>query len=280
MSLVEKIGRRYQEMTASEQRIYDLLNLDPKSFAIASIGQVAGQLGLSKTTLMRFASGCGFSGYSAFKRVLQEEVLLEVSPARKLQKVIQSTGTIRPSDLCREEIRNIRRTMADFSEEEGARLVRSILDAGEIFTLSWGISGHLAEIFAQRMKMIGIRCTTISRRHGTLVEEAALVQKGELVLVFEIPPYNRETSEAVKMLKEKGAHLVLVTDSPRCPLAPLAESAFYCPTGATFFGNSLVGPLSWVNLISSLLIYEKRENVLDMLENQERIFADDRHYHR
>ena len=280
MSLLDRIGGRYSLMTAGEKRIFDLMNEDVKGFALASIGEVAIKLAISKTTLVRFAKGCGFAGYADFKRALQQEVLLDVSPAHKLQQVIRNTGTIRPVDLGREEIRNLRQTMEAVSEEDLVSLVHMILQAGELYTLSWGISGHLAEIFAHRMKMIGIRCNVVRRHHGTLVEEAALIKSGELVLVFEIPPYNLESSDAVNMLVEKGARLVLITDSPRCPLVPLVQLAFYCPTSASFFGNSLVGPLSWVNLLSSLVLYEKRDNVLDLLENQEKIFADKRYYHR
>lgn len=88
MKLTEKIGRRYRDMTENEKRIFRLMMEDVKSFSLKSIGELAKQLDISKTTLMRFAKSNGFSGYSDFKKALQEEEILDLYPAEKMKKVM------------------------------------------------------------------------------------------------------------------------------------------------------------------------------------------------
>lgn len=280
MNLIDKIGTKYQVFTANEKRIFNLMSEDVKGFALQSIGSVAERLAISKTTLVRFAKTCGFQGYSDFKRALQKEVLLDVSPARKMDKVLASDFCLSGQLLCEQELENINNTFTALDESDLERMVQLILGAGEVHTLSWGISGNIAEIFGHRMKLMGIRCNTIKRQQGTLIEECALLRAGDLVLVFEIPPYNNELIEAVSTLKEKGCIVVTITDSPRCPLVEYSELIFFCATNAMFFGNSLSGPLLWVNLVSSLVIYQQKEKVMAVLEERQKMFDDDKYYHQ
>lgn len=278
LKLVDRIGSRYGDFTANEKRIFDLMNRDLKSFSLRSIGDVAGELNLSKTTLMRFAKSCGFNGYAEFKRMLQQEVLLDVSPVRKMEQVINNDYSLNGRELCARELENIQSTFESLDEAKLDTLVEMISSAAELYTLSWGVSSHLADIFGLRMKMMGIRCTTISRKHGTLTEETSLLKEGDLLLVFEVPPYNQEMIETVSKLAERKVHIILVSDSARCPLTSFAKLSFFCPTDAMFFGNSLIGPLFWVNLVSSMVIYRRKDEVMDLLEEQQKIFNDNRYY--
>lgn len=280
MKLVDTIASRYQDFTANEKRIFNLMSRDVKNFALYSIGDIAAQLDISKTTLMRFAKSCGFSGYSDFKKALQQEVLLDSSPVGKIKKVISDGEDFDIEEIYRQEHSNIDATFHGLNEKDLTRIANLLVSTPNIYTLSWGVSTSIAEIFAFRMKLMGIHCMPITRRHGTLIEEASLLQKKDLVFVFEIPPYNKEVIDAVKYLSKKGIKLVLITDSPRCPIREYAEIAFSCATNAKFFGNSLTGPLFWVNLVSSLVIYREKDKVLDRLEQQQKIFNDERYYHQ
>lgn len=280
MNLVETIASRYQDFTANEKRIFNMMSSDVKSFALYSIGDIASRLEISKTTLMRFAKSCGFNGYSEFKKALQREVLLDISPVRKMKKVISEGENFDIEEICRQEQANIDATFNGLDEEDLTRITNLLVSSPNIYTLSWGVSTAIAEIFSLRMKLMGIRCTPITRRHGTLIEETSLLKKDDLVLVFEIPPYNREVIDAVKHLSKRGITLVLITDSPRCPVTEYAEIAFSCATNAKFFGNSLTGPLFWVNLVSSLVIYREKDRVMEILEQQQKIFNDKRYYHQ
>ena len=278
MTILTTIGSRYHELTANEKRIFDLMRGDVKGFALLSIGDIASQLAISKTTLVRFAKSCGFAGYADFKRALQQEVLLEVSPVKKMQRTLEEGGEITPEAFCRQELDNIGITFRELRDEDLAAATNLFAGTEEMYTLSWGISTALAEIFTFRMTMMGVRCTPVTRRVGTLVEESLLLRSGDLVVVFELPPYNRETAEAVQKLHGRGAQLIVVTDSPRCPLTPFAALTFFCATGTSSFGNSLLGPLFWVNLVTSLVMYRKKERVLELLKERQASYNDDKYY--
>ncbi|MCG8614994.1 MAG: MurR/RpiR family transcriptional regulator [Desulfobacterales bacterium] len=278
MKLIERLGRAYPEMTENQRRIYDLLSKDVKAFSLKSITEVADELGISKTSLMRFGKAYGFSGYAEFRKTLQEEEVLDVSPANKMKKILGTDYALNADEIRQQEIDNINAAFENMDEVSLAALSEEILSAANIYTMAWGFSSHLAELFSLRMKIMGLPGETITRRTGTLLEETSHLFEGSLLVVFEMPPYVHEVMDAVAAAKERGVFIVVVTDKPVCPLLRYADLHFCCPTDTRFFGNSLTAPLFFVNMITSQVIFQIKDQVMDRLEDQHAIFKNDRYY--
>lgn len=278
MSALEKIDRARENFTFQEARIYQLLQKDTQRFVLSPIGDIAQQLQISKTTLMRFAKGCGFTGYAELRKQLQRELFLVNSPAHKMQEIITQDYSLSPDDLALHDQANIKETYENFNKNDLQKAVQLIGGAKEIHTLSWGISGHLAEMFTIRTRLLGIRCSMIKRHLGILLEETAHLHQDDVVILFEFPPYSKEILETVESLKKRGVHIILVTDSNNCPAISYAEVSFFCITDTLFFGNSFVAPLFWVNLITSLVMDTNREYALAALKRQQDIFNKKRYY--
>lgn len=278
MRLVERLGRRYQEMTEVEKRIYGLMTQNVKEFALKPIGAVAEELEISKTSLMRFARSNGFRGYADFKRALQEEELLEVSPALKLKKIVESGGMLSAEKIQAQEVENIRRTFANLNRAHLNEVAGKMAAAESMHAMGWGMSAFLADMFTLRMNLMGLKCETIQRKTVTLLEAVGNLDASELLVVFEMRPYLHEIFDAVSLAKIKGLAIVVVTDKPQCPLNEFADYLFCCSTDTEFFGNSLIGPLFWVNLLSSEVMYRIKDRVIDTLEKQQEIFKNPRYY--
>ncbi len=278
MTVAEKIGLRYRAMTENEKKIYNLMVEDVKKFSLRPIGEIAEQLTISKTTLVRFARNCGFKGYADFKKALQAEILLDVSPARKVRKLISEGTAMSTEEIRLTEVENINETFAAMDEKSADRLVDLIVAGPPIFTMSCGTSRHMADLFTQRMKIMGLRATTLQRENNTLPEEATRLREGDLLVVFEFPPYAEEVLHAVEIATRRGVTVAVVTDKPICPLAALTDLVFFCATDTRFFGNSFVAPLFWINMVTSQAMFRLKDSVMDTLEEQQKIFKDPRYY--
>ncbi len=278
MKLLERLGRQYPDMTDNEKRIYDLLEKDVKAFSLKSITQIASELGMSKTSLMRFGKSFGFTGYAQFRKTLQEEEVLDITPANKIKKILDTDYALNADEIRRQEIDNINTTFDQMDEDALEALCQKIIAAKSIHTMAWGFSSHLAELFGLRMKIMGLACEHIKRRNGTLLEEIAHLTDQSLLIVFEMPPYVHEVLDAVTAARAKGVSIVVVTDKPICPLLKFADLHFCCQTESRFFGNSLTAPLVWVNLITSQVIFKLKDQVMDRLEEQRAIFKNERYY--
>ncbi|PIE32480.1 hypothetical protein CSA56_15425 [candidate division KSB3 bacterium] len=278
MRLLEKLRLRYSEMTEGEKLIYNLMTKNVKEFSLKPIGAVAEELQISKTTLMRFAKSSGFNGYAEFKQALQEEELLDSSPAVKLKKFMNNHVILTAEKIRQQEIENIHHTFQNLNKEDFDRIVDTILSTNSIRTMGWGISSYAAEVLTLRLKLIGLKCETLQRRTATLVEEVSRLAPSALFITFEFRPYMYEVLDAVRLAKSRNMTLVLVTDTPQCPLIEFVDYIFYCETETEFFGNSLIGPLFWVNLLTSEVIYRMKDNIMDTLERQQEILTNLRYY--
>ncbi len=278
MKLVEKLGRQYRGMTDTEKRVYQLMMDDVKGFSLKSIGDVAHHLKTSKTTLVRFAKSAGFSGYSDFKKALQEEELLEALPADKVKKIIQNDSSISAENIRQMEVGNVNKTFDALVVKDLAALVDALTSAQCIYTMGWGPSHYIADIFTMRMKLMGLKSQSLKRRDGTLLHEAGQVQPQDALIVFEMPPYVHEVLAAARLAKSTGTKIFLVTDKSQCPVIEQASLTFFCSTDTSLFGNSMTGLLFWVNLVSSQIMLRLKDRVMAKLENQQKIFRDPRYY--
>lgn len=278
MKLMEKMVRHYPDMTKNDQRIYELIRHDSKAFSLKPIGEVAEILKISKTTLMRFAKSLGFEGYAEFKKVLQEQEVLDNSPARKVKRAIRMGDALDPQAILQQEMANINSTFNSLDETDLITLRDLIIQADTVHAMAWGVSNLLSDVLALRLKMMGRRCECIRRLNGTLLEETLHLNEGDLLLVFELAPYGIETLEAVKAFKQRGGIVVVVTDRPTCPLLKYADLSFLCGTDSQFFGNSMVAPLALINLITSLVIFHLKDQVIDKLEEQRSILNNKKYY--
>lgn len=278
MKLLDQMSRQYPGMTENEKRIYNLILDDPKAFSLKSIGEAAEILDISKTTLMRYAKSLGFSGYADFRKKLQAEEVLDLSPAKKIEKLLDTDFPLNWADLLDQETANITSTFEHINRDEFMALVERITKCESVNTIAWGISRHLADMLALRLKMVGKRSASIHRRYSTLLEEVSYLPEDSLLIMFELPPYSRESLDAIKAAKAKGIFVAIVTDKQACPHASLADLTFCCPTDSRFFGNSLIAPLFWVNLLTSQVIYNMKDDVLERLEGQRDILHNKQYY--
>jgi len=278
LKLTEKIGKKYATMTTNEKKIYALMMDDVKSFSLMSIGVVAQKLDISKTTLMRFAKSAGFKGYSDFKKALQEEELLNLFPADKMKKIIRNDTQISADQIHMMELNNIQKTYDDIMDKDLDSLVDALVNAKTIYTMGWGPTHHAADILSMRMKLMGLESHRLKKDNGTLIDEAARLKASDILVVFEIPPYVHESLAAARAAAKNNTPIVLVANSPQCPIAEVASHTYYCPTEAILFGNSLLSFIFWINLISSQVIYRLKSQVMGFLEKQRELFKDDRYF--
>jgi DNA-binding MurR/RpiR family transcriptional regulator len=157
-------------------------------------------------------------------------------------------------------------------------LVDALIDAECIYTMGWGPSHYIADIFTMRMKLMGLKSHSLKRRDATLINEVGQIQSRDALIVFEMPPYVHEVLTAVKLAKSTQTDIFLVTDKSQCPVIEYAALSFFCSTDTSLFGNSMTGLLFWVNLISSQMMLKIKDKVMVKLEKQRKIFKDSRYY--
>ncbi len=101
-------------------------------------------------------------------------------------------------------------------------------------------------------------------------EQIVKIEKEDVIIAISFPRYSRKAYQAISFAKEKGAHVIALTDSPFAPVATKADNLLLVKTNMASFVDSLVPAFSVANaLIVSIGVKEKEKikKHFDELEN-------------
>ncbi|MET7614956.1 MurR/RpiR family transcriptional regulator [Streptomyces seoulensis] len=208
--------------------------------AFLSITELADRAGVSQPSVTRFASAVGFSGYPALRERLQSIALGalaggpgEEDRANELQAAV---------DAEIQNLEHLRRDLAD--PDRVVRVGRELSRSAPLTVLGLRISGSLAEYFGYAARRIhpDVRLVT---RGGSVASDALLQSReagGSWVLAFAMPRHAQETLAALRVAREAGLKVALVTDLALGPLAEEADVTFATGTGSRLVFDSYAAP--------------------------------------
>lgn len=271
MDIIKKMGQKYESMTEMEKKIYYYVLDNTLEVSLMPISEVAENLGISKTSLMRFAKVLGFQGYSQFKKTLQEQEILDSSPAERMKKLYESDYINSAQRTKDKEIENIENTLMHIDDVNFNKLIELIMSNKMIYTLGWNVSSYLAEVLSFRLEHLGFNCSNIKRNIIDFDEQAMHIKKDDILIAFDFYKYSKPVERAVKVASDNNAEIIIITENLSCPLSRYSELVFCCSAKTDLLFNSMIGPMFFINLIVSEIIYRLDNKIIDVLDKRDKI---------
>lgn len=250
-SLFESIQSAYPGLSKGGRRVAELIVSKPEEVALSSAAQIARQLKVSESTVVRFASAIGFDGYPALRRTLQEDLLRYASPADRLSKAAPKHGAadspaLRSFQVDMTDLSATQRTLDLDKLNEAAEMIASakevhILGQRSSFGLAFTLFHHLSRMFR------GIRLLDCGR--GDVADQLAHLDDQDLLIGISFPRYSRTTVETCSIVAARGHRVISITDGPLSPLASVSTVTLAAYCSAEPFANSNVGALATINAL-------------------------------
>ena len=276
--LLQNINASYKSMSKGQKQIaqYILDNYDKAAFITASkMGKV---VGVSESTVVRFAYALGYDGYPALQRSLQELIRNKLTSVQR----IQLTGDIREGDVLKTvlkaDMHNIRATIENVDEDAFGRVVEGMLQARTVYVLGQRSSTPLAEFFGYYLNFVLDHVIIVTAGTGDIFEQMIRIGEEDLCVGISFPRYSTRTVEGMKYAKGKGARVIALTDGMLSPLAECAEEVLVARSDMASFADSLVAPLSLINAIIVALSMRKKDEVSRRFSQLEAIWDKQRVY--
>lgn len=218
MFLSELIAQNGDRLTRVERLLAAAVVEDPTLVAFGTVSDLAGRVGTSRPSVVRFAAKLGFSGYAA----LQQEVRQALS-----RQLSRPSARIRQKD---ESLAPMRAAL-----ESALARVFLALDAGRLQQLAapivrsrrvWIVSGETSRAGAHALheKLSIVRPGVHRLEEHTCAHDLATASAGDAAVVFDFARYRRHAIESARILVEQGVDLVAITDGPLSPLATLTTN--------------------------------------------------------
>lgn len=270
MSIVlDRIHEKRSELTESEKRVARWLesNMDQMAFKPAVF--IAGQCGVSESTVVRFARKLGFDSYPHMQSQVQNSVQQQLSLRQKLQKTRVSTTTDQVLDrVISTDIDNLKLSLQTISPRDFQEAIRRIMAADHVGIVGLRASGGLASFLAFLLNLIRPRVRLIPNISGDLLDHLIDFGPEDAVILISVAKPARKTVEAAEYCARQKVPTIGITDSSHAPLAPYTDLCLKVGARGVFW-ESYTSVLSLCNALVAgvgLALSDEAENRLKQLE--------------
>ncbi len=261
LDFMRKIQQSFSGFSKGQKMIaeYIMNNYDKAAFMTAA--KLGEKVGVSESTVVRFAHVLDFEGYPQMQKVLQEILRTRLTT---VQRIELSSDYSNEENICKRVLKadmdNIRTTMNDIDLEAFDDAVNSIIDAKHVYIVALRSSRALADFLVFYLNLIRGNVHMATHSISDIFEVLFRVGKNDLVIGIGFPRYSSKTIEALDYAKSQGAKVLAITDSLLSPLASYSDFTLVAKSNMEAFVDSLVAPLSLLNaLVVAVGIKEKNK---------------------
>ncbi|MDJ0905925.1 MAG: MurR/RpiR family transcriptional regulator [Woeseiaceae bacterium] len=254
------------DLTPTERRIAEAVVAEPTLLAFGSVSDLAGRVGTSRPSIVRFATKLGFKGYTQLQQHVRGNLSRRLSrPSDRIRSDSDQGVSVRAA---------IEASLASVFEaldgDRLARLVSPLVNARSIWILSGEPSLAGAAALHSGLAMVRPSVRLLEEHsYGTDVSDA---QHGDTAVVIDFMRYRRQVVAATRILQDAGVTIVAITDSPLSPLVELADvwSQINIPAVGPF--DSSIPVVALCELLVAQVTKELREDATNRIDRIEALW--------
>lgn len=247
---------------------------DKAAFMTAS--RLGKMVGVSESTVVRFAVELGFDGYPEMQKAMQEMVMNRLTSVQRIEVANDRIGN---QDILgkvlQADAEKIRQTAETISHDDFQTAVDAILRANHVYILGVRSAAPLANFAGYYMNYMfeNVRVVTVSGA-GEMFESLVNIKPDDVVIAFSFPRYSSATLKAVQYCRQVGATVIGITNSHLSPLAENSDYVLIAKSDMVSLVDSLVAPLSVVNALLVAVASAREQEVQKSLGTLERVWEE------
>ena len=250
-SILHTIESNLSDFSKGQKRIagYILENYDKAAFMTASkLGKL---VGVSESTVVRFATVLGYDGYPNMQRALQEMIRSRLTSTQRIQ---QAGELLDQEDVLgavlNTDIENLREMEAHADRNDFNEVVERIRKARNIYILGVRSSSFVAGYLNFYMHLLFENVTLVqSNAAGEILEQLFRIGPEDVLIAISFPRYSKVTINTVKFARDRGATIIAMTDNDLSPIYQMSEAALLAPCEMISFVDSMAAPVSVINAL-------------------------------
>ncbi len=279
--LLTRIDLMMNSFSKGQKRIalYIEEHYDKAAFMTAS--KLGETVGVSESTVVRFATELGYDGYPKLQKAMQEMIRNKLTSVQRIEVTSSRIGDENVLDsVLNQDIEKIRRTLEETSREDFNRAVDEICKAEKIYIMGVRSTAAIANFLAYYFELIFDNVRVINTTSATSTYEHIFkISEKDVMIGISFPRYSSMSVEAMDFARSRGAHAVAITDSMASPLVQSADSVLIARSDMASIVDSLVAPLSLINALIVATVLKKKDEVsetfreLESVWNREGVYA-------
>lgn len=257
-------------LTPVQRRIARHVLESPRDAAFSTSVDLALAIGVSQPSVTRFATAIGFSGYPEFVRTLRETLFEETSVEEAPRGQNEWSMATRRSI---EDLRGLDDWLRGSDVVEVAS--REMMASAPLLVYGCRLSLGVSEVFSYLAAKIHPLVVHLDSRGGIVADRIAQGAEAGARCMFAVvlPRYPRDAQHAILAAKRAGLQVILLTDSPLCPLVQHCDQALYAPVNYSLVFDAFVAPMQLISILLDGMVVANPEHAERRLDDFEEFAA-------
>ena len=274
LDITQRIRNKYNYLSKGQKRLATMILRDCTKVVDLTAARLGQLVGLSESTVVRFANVLGYDGYIDFQRAVQQLAKTRLTPTQRIEitkKRIGRKDII--ENVMQSDINKLRFTFENLDRDDFYSSVDAILAAKRIYVIGARSTQPVAHLLSYNLSLIfdNVKLVQISST-AEIFEQMFNIDEGDVLIAFSFPRYSSKVVNAVKFASSKSAKVIVVTDSKASPLVQHSTYSLIAQTDMASFMDSVVAPISIINAIIIEITHRREGEILDRFEKLERLW--------
>ncbi len=267
----DRINEKFDKMSKSHKAIANFILEHYDQAVFMTAAKMGETLGISESTVVRFASCIGYDGYPEFQKAFEECVKGKLNSVQKIDaKYGRSSQSEILTSVLTSDIEKLQHTINNLDPAAFETAVSSILSAQTIYIMGLRSNEPLAAFLHFYLNMVRgnvvlLNTTSVSETFEQMIR----INDKDCFIGISFPRYSMRTLKAMEFANDRNAKVIAITDSIHSPMNLYSSCNLLARSDMVSIVDSLVAPLSVINALVVALCLKSPHEVkrnLEMLE--------------
>lgn len=268
MDLIQLIDAHYPKMSKGHKSIANFVKDNYNEVVFMTAAQIGDNLGISESTVVRFATRIGFEGFPEFQKALAEWVKDKFNTVQKVgAKYGRSTQSEILMSVLTGDIEKIQDTMGELDPDSFELATNILLEAENVYIIGLRSCEPLADFLAFYLNMVRGHVTLLNTTSvSETFEQMIRISEKDCLVAISFPRYSMRTLKVMEFARDRNARIISITDGPKSPMRMYSICNLFARSEMVSIVDSLVAPLSLINALVVALCLKAPEAVKENLE--------------
>lgn len=275
-NLLSRMNAHLDKMSKGQKKLSNYISLNYETAAFLTAAKLGKEVGVSESTVVRFAMLLGYDGYPGFQQAMAGMVKEKL---RSIDKIEIATSSMSESKVLetvlQSDIDKIHNTLETIDRVAFDEAVESIIMARKIYVIGIRSCAPLASFLAFNLNLIFDNVISVTTNSSSeMFEQMIRLGKEDTVIGISFPRYSMRTLKAMEFANNRSAKVVTITDSKNSPMNLYSSCNLLAQSEMSSVVDSLTAPLSVINALIMSIYLKKKDEVTKTLEDLECIWDD------
>jgi DNA-binding MurR/RpiR family transcriptional regulator len=275
-NVLPKIRSEYNSLPPSEVKVADYVLQNPEEIIYLSVSELATEVDVSDSTIIRFCKDVGFKGYQEFKLFIAQDLVVTIENINEDISENDDFETL-SRKITFSNKQAIEETMSVLDLDALKAAIDQILEADKVQFYGVGASGITACDAKYKFLRIGKNVDCYTDAHLQAMS-AATLGENDLVVGISHSGSTKDVVDSCKIAGEAGATVICITGHNKSPITRVSDIKLLTATKEGPLGSgalrSKIAQLHMLDLIFTGVSLKQKEKTIEFTEKTAKAVID------